>query len=169
MNGGGLFETGAGGSAPKHVQQFEKENHLRWDSLGEFLALAASLEHLANVTSNQRAQVLADALDSATGKFLDNSKSPSRKVNELDNRGSHFYLATYWAQALAEQSDDAELQARFAPVADALVANEEKIVEELNSVQGVAMDVGGYYKPDSEWASASMRPRATLNDIIANA
>ncbi|NKB34789.1 MAG: NADP-dependent isocitrate dehydrogenase [Pseudomonadales bacterium] len=169
MNGGGLFETGAGGSAPKHVQQFEKENHLRWDSLGEFLALAASLEHLANVTSNQRAQVLADALDSATGKFLDNSKSPSRKVNELDNRGSHFYLATYWAQALAEQSDDAELQARFAPVADALVANEEKIVEELNSVQGVAMDVGGYYKPDSELASASMRPSATLNDIIANA
>jgi isocitrate dehydrogenase len=167
MKGGGLFETGAGGSAPKHVQQFEKENHLRWDSLGEFLALAASLEHLANVTGNERAQILADSLDKATGDFLDNNKSPSRKVNELDNRGSHFYLAMYWAQALAEQGDDAELQARFAPVAQAMAENEEKIVDELNSVQGPAMDVGGYYKLDAAKASAAMRPSATLNAIVA--
>ena len=168
MNGGGLFETGAGGSAPKHVQQFEKENHLRWDSLGEFLALAASLEHLANATDNQRAQVLANALDRATEKFLDENKSPSRKVNELDNRGSHFYLAMYWAQALVEQSNDAELKARFTPVAEALSANEDKIVEELNAVQGGAMDVGGYYKPNPELASTAMRPSATLNEIIAS-
>ena len=167
MKGGGLFETGAGGSAPKHVQQFEKENHLRWDSLGEFLALAASLEHLANVTGNERAKILADSLDKATGDFLDNNKSPSRKVNELDNRGSHFYLAMYWAQALAEQGDDAELQARFAPVAQAMAENEEKIVDELNSVQGPAMDVGGYYKLDAAKASAAMRPSATLNAIVA--
>lgn len=167
MNGGGLFETGAGGSAPKHVQQFEKENHLRWDSLGEFLAMAASLEHLANVTSNQRAQVLADALDKATGKFLDTNKSPSRKVNELDNRGSHFYLCMYWAEALAEQSDDAELQAHFTAIAQELAASEAKIVEELNSVQGVAMDVGGYYKPDPKLASVAMRPSATFNEILA--
>ncbi|MFT4814824.1 MAG: isocitrate dehydrogenase [Pseudohongiellaceae bacterium] len=167
MKGGGLFETGAGGSAPKHVQQFEKENHLRWDSLGEFLALAASLEHLANVTGNERAKILADSLDKATGAFLDNNKSPSRKVNELDNRGSHFYLAMYWAQALAEQGDDAELQARFALVAQAMTENEEKIVDELNSVQGPAMDVGGYYKLDAAKASAAMRPSATLNAIIA--
>ena len=166
MNGGGLFETGAGGSAPKHVQQFEKENHLRWDSLGEYLALAASLEHLANATDNQRAQVLANALDAATEKFLDENKSPSRKVNELDNRGSHFYLAMYWAQALAEQSVDADLKARFTPVAEALSVHEDKIVEELNAVQGVAMDVGGYYKPNPELASAAMRPSATLNEII---
>ena len=168
MNGGGLFETGAGGSAPKHVQQFEKENHLRWDSLGEFLALAASLEHLANVTDNKRAKVLADSLDSATGQFLDTNKSPSRKVNELDNRGSHFYLAMYWAQALAVQSEDAELQTRFAAVSDALSANEEKIVEELNSVQGIAMDVGGYYKLNTELATTAMKPSVTLNEIIAN-
>ena len=167
MKGGGLFETGAGGSAPKHVQQFEKENHLRWDSLGEFLALAASLEHLANVTGNERAKILADSLDKATGDFLDNNKSPSRKVNELDNRGSHFYLAMYWAQALAEQGDDAELQARFAPVAQAMAENEEKIVYELNFVQGPAMDVGGYYKLDAAKASAAMRPSATLNAIVA--
>jgi len=167
MKGGGLFETGAGGSAPKHVQQFEKENHLRWDSLGEFLALAASLEHLANVTGNERAKILADSLDKATGDFLDNNKSPLRKVNELDNRGSHFYLAMYWAQALAEQGDDAELQARFAPVAQAMAENEEKIVDELNSVQGTAMDVGGYYKLDATKASAAMRPSATLNAIVA--
>ena len=167
MKGGGLFETGAGGSAPKHVQQFEKENHLRWDSLGEFLALAASLEHLANVTGNKRAQILADSLDKATGDFLDNNKSPSRKVNELDNRGSHFYLAMYWAQALAAQGDDAELQARFAPVAQAMTENEAKIVDELNSVQGPAMDVGGYYKLDAAKASAAMRPSATLNAIVA--
>ena len=167
MKGGGLFETGAGGSAPKHVQQFEKENHLRWDSLGEFLALAASLEHLANVTGNERAQILADSLDKATGDFLDNNKSPLRKVNELDNRGSHFYLAMYWAQALAEQGDDAELQARFTPVAQAMAENEEKIVDELNSIQGHAMDVGGYYKLDAAKASAAMRPSATLNAIVA--
>lgn len=167
MKGGGLFETGAGGSAPKHVQQFEKENHLRWDSLGEFLALAASLEHLANVTGNKRAQILADSLDKATGDFLDNNKSPSRKVNELDNRGSHFYLAMYWAQALAAQGDDAELQARFAPVALAMTENEATIVDELNSIQGPVMDVGGYYKLDAAKASAAMRPSATLNAIVA--
>jgi isocitrate dehydrogenase len=167
MKGGGLFETGAGGSAPKHVQQFEKENHLRWDSLGEFLALAASLEHLANVTGNKRAQILADSLDKATGDFLDNNKSPSRKVNKLDNRGSHFYLAMYWAQALAAQGDDAELQIRFAPVALAMTENEATIVDELNSVQGPAMDVGGYYKLDAAKASAAMRPSATLNAIVS--
>jgi len=167
MKGGGLFETGAGGSAPKHVQQFEKENHLRWDSLGEFLALAASLEHLSNVTGNGRAKILADSLDKATGDFLDNNKSPSRKVNELDNRGSHFYLALYWAQALAAQDSDAQLQARFAPVAQAMTENEAKIIDELNSAQGPSMDVGGYYKPDVEKASAAMRPSATLNAIIA--
>ena len=168
MNGGGLFETGAGGSAPKHVQQFEKENHLRWDSLGEFLALAASLEHLAQVTDNSRAQVLAKALDQATGKFLDENKSPSRKVNELDNRGSHFYLAMYWAEALAAQSDDAELARHFASAVTAMGENEARIVAELNSAQGVAMEVGGYYKPDPELAVAAMRPSATLNEIIAN-
>jgi len=168
MNGGGLFETGAGGSAPKHVQQFEKENHLRWDSLGEFLALAASLEHLAQVTENSRAQVLAKALDQATGKFLDENKSPSRKVNELDNRGSHFYLAMYWAEALAAQSDDAELARHFASAVTAMGENEARIVAELNSAQGVAMEVGGYYKPDPEMAVAAMRPSATLNEIIAN-
>ena len=167
MKGGGLFETGAGGSAPKHVQQFEKENHLRWDSLGEFLALAASLEHLANVTGNKRAQILADSLDKATGDFLDNNKSPSRKVNKLDNRGSHFYLAMYWAQALAAQGDDAELQIRFAPVALAMTENEATIVDELNSVQGPVMDVGGYYKLDAAKASAAMRPSATLNAIVS--
>lgn len=167
MEGGGLFETGAGGSAPKHVQQLEKENHLRWDSLGEFLALAASLEHLAHVTGNDRAKVLADTLDKATGDFLDNNKSPSRKVNELDNRGSHFYLAMYWAQALAAQADDAELQARFTPVAEAMKENEQKIVDELNSAQGSAADVGGYYKLDVAKASAVMRPSPSLNAIIA--
>ena len=167
MKGGGLFETGAGGSAPNHVQKFEKENHLRWDSLGEFLALAASLEHLSNVTGNGRAKILADSLDKATGDFLDNNKSPSRKVNELDNRGSHFYLALYWAQALAAQDSDAQLQARFAPVAQAMTENEAKIIDELNSAQGPSMDVGGYYKPDVEKASAAMRPSATLNAIIA--
>tara|TARA_B110000858_G_scaffold89711_2_gene103752 strand:- start:15849 stop:18077 length:2229 start_codon:yes stop_codon:yes gene_type:complete len=167
MKGGGLFETGAGGSAPKHVQQLEKENHLRWDSLGEFLALAASLEHLANVTGNGRAKILADALDTATGDFLENNKSPSRKVNELDNRGSHFYLAMYWAQALAAQTDDAELQARFKPVAKAMTENEAKIIDELNSAQGPAMDLGGYYKLDVAKVSAVMCPSATLNAIVA--
>lgn len=167
MNGGGLFETGAGGSAPKHVQQFQKENHLRWDSLGEFLALAASLEHLAQVTNNKRAQILANALDQATGKFLDEDKSPSRKVGELDNRGSHFYLSLYWAEALAAQTDDADLQARFQPVAKALSENEAVIVDELNSAQGVAMDVGGYYRPEPELASKAMRPSNTFNEILA--
>lgn len=166
MNGGGLFETGAGGSAPKHVQQVEKENHLRWDSLGEFLALAASLEHLSTVTGNAKAQVLADTLDKATGQFLDTNKSPSRKVGELDNRGSHFYLATYWAQALAEQTADAELAAEFAPIAKALVENEATIVAELNGAQGVAGDMGGYYLPELAKVSALMRPSATLNEII---
>ena len=169
MNGGGLFETGAGGSAPKHVQQFEKENHLRWDSLGEFLALAASLEHLANVTANPGAQLLADALDKATGTFLDENKSPSRKVNELDNRGSHFYLAMYWAEALAEQDTDEELKSRFASFAEAMKANESTIVDELNAVQGVAMDLGGYYKLDAAKAIAAMRPSATFNQILARA
>ena len=167
MNGGGLFETGAGGSAPKHVQQFNKENHLRWDSLGEFLALAASLEHLSNVTGNAKAQVLADTLDQATAKFLQENKSPSRKVNELDNRGSHFYLAMYWAQALAAQSDDAELQATFAPIASGLTDNEQAIVFELNDAQGPAMDINGYYFADAELASKAMRPSATLNGILA--
>ncbi|KOO16344.1 isocitrate dehydrogenase [Vibrio xuii] len=166
MNGGGLFETGAGGSAPKHVQQVEKENHLRWDSLGEFLALAASLEHLSTVAGNAKAQVLADALDKATGDFLDNNKSPSRRVGELDNRGSHYYLATYWAQALAAQTADAELASEFAPIAEALAANEEKIVAELNDAQGVAGELGGYYAPVFEKAAPLMRPSATLNDII---
>ena len=167
MNGGGLFETGAGGSAPKHVQQFEKENHLRWDSLGEFLALAASLEHLANVSGNQRARILADTLDKATGEFLDENKSPSRKVNELDNRGSHFYLATYWAKALAAQESDPELAAKFSELATDLTHNELKIVEELNFVQGVTMDVGGYYKPDPEKAAIAMRPSSTFNELLA--
>ena len=166
MNGGGLFETGAGGSAPKHVQQVEKENHLRWDSLGEFLALAASLEHLSEVTGNAKAKVLADTLDKATGLFLDNNKSPSRKVGEIDNRGSHFYLALYWAQALAEQNADASLAAEFAPIAKAMADNEEKIVAELNGAQGGAGDLGGYYLPDFAKASSLMRPSATLNSII---
>ncbi|NIY83936.1 NADP-dependent isocitrate dehydrogenase [Vibrio hepatarius] len=166
MNGGGLFETGAGGSAPKHVQQVEKENHLRWDSLGEFLALAASLEHLSTVTGNARAKILADALDKATGEFLDNNKSPSRKVGELDNRGSHYYLATYWAQALASQTEDQALAEEFASIAEQLAANEEKILAELNGAQGVAGDLGGYYAPDAEKASNLMRPSATLNAII---
>lgn len=167
MKGGGLFETGAGGSAPKHVQQFEKENHLRWDSLGEFLALAASLEHLANVTGNAQAKILADSLDKATGDFLDNNKSPSRKVNELDNRGSHFYLALYWAQALAAQTEDEQLKQRFEKVAEAMTANETKIVDELNSAQGPAMDVAGYFKPDAAKVADAMRPSATLNAIVA--
>ncbi|KJY74451.1 isocitrate dehydrogenase [Vibrio coralliilyticus] len=166
MNGGGLFETGAGGSAPKHVQQVEKENHLRWDSLGEFLALAASLEHLSTVTGNAKVQVLADALDKATGEFLDNNKSPSRKVGELDNRGSHYYLATYWAQALAAQTADADLAAEFAPVAEALSSKEDAIVAELNGAQGVAGELGGYYAPEFDKAAPLMRPSATLNAII---
>jgi isocitrate dehydrogenase len=167
MNGGGLFETGAGGSAPKHVQQFEKENHLRWDSLGEFLALAVSLEHLGSTFDNATAVILGETLDAATATFLEENKSPSRKVNELDNRGSHFYLAMYWAQELAAQTKDTELQARFAPLAAALVKAEANIVEELNSAQGVAMDIGGYFRPEPAQASAAMRPSATLNALLA--
>ncbi|WP_158120530.1 NADP-dependent isocitrate dehydrogenase [Vibrio metoecus] len=166
MNGGGLFETGAGGSAPKHVQQVQKENHLRWDSLGEFLALAASLEHLSVVTGNRKAQVLADALDKATGKFLDMNKSPSRRVGEIDNRGSHFYLATYWAQALAEQTADAALAAEFAPIAKELEEKEALIVAELNGAQGKPADLGGYYAPEFAKAAQLMRPSATFNAVI---
>jgi isocitrate dehydrogenase len=168
INGGGLFETGAGGSAPKHVQQLLKENHLRWDSLGEFLALAVSFEHLANTTDNARAQVLADTLDRATGTFLLENKSPSRKAGEIDNRGSHYYLAQYWAQELAKQTEDAELAASFASVADALTSNEEAIVSELLGAQGQPVDIGGYYRPDAEKAAAVMRPSATLNKIVAS-
>lgn len=166
MNGGGLFETGAGGSAPKHVQQFVEEGHLRWDSLGEFLALAVSLEHLSETFGNKRAKVLADTLDEATGQFLENSKSPSRKVNELDNRGSHYYLALYWAQALAAQTSDNELKNIFSKVAGQLADNETKIIEELNAAQGSPVDIGGYYKPDDTKVSNAMRPSATLNNII---
>lgn len=167
MNGGGLFETGAGGSAPKHVEQFLEEGHLRWDSLGEFLALAASLEHLANTDKNPRAQVLADTLDAATSKFLQEDKSPSRSVGELDNRGSHYYLAMYWAEALANQTKDAQLKARFAPVAAALQANEAKIVKELNDAQGKPVNIDGYYLPDAKKTEKAMRPSATLNGILA--
>jgi isocitrate dehydrogenase len=166
MNGGGLFETGAGGSAPKHVQQFVKENHLRWDSLGEFLALAASLEFMAQKTDNATAQLLADTLDRATGSVLDENRSPKRKVHELDNRGSHFYLALYWARELANQATDPELAARFAPIAEALGADEDAIVEELNAVQGSPVDIGGYYQPDEELVTAAMRPSARFNAII---
>jgi isocitrate dehydrogenase len=167
MAGGGLFETGAGGSAPKHVQQFVEEDYLRWDSLGEFLALAASLEHLGNRYTNAGATVLAKTLDQANGQFLDNDKSPSRKLGGIDNRGSHFYIALYWAQALAAQDDDAALKARFAPLAKALADNEQKIVEELAAVQGKPVDIGGYYRPDVAKAAAAMRPSATLNSALA--
>ena len=166
MNGGGLFETGAGGSAPKHVQQFVKEGHLRWDSLGEFLALTASLEHLAETFGNAKARVLAEALDAATARFLETNKSPSRKVNELDNRGSHFYLALYWAEALAGQEKDADLQARFKPLAADLAGKEAQIVEELNAAQGSPVDIGGYYRPDTALASKAMRPSVTLNSAL---
>ena len=167
MNGGGLFETGAGGSAPKHVQQFLEENYLRWDSLGEFFAIAASFEHLADTQSHARAKVLAETLDAATGQLLEHDKSPARKVGGLDNRGSHFYIALYWAQALAAQNQDAELKKIFTPVAEALTANEAKIVSELAAVQGSAIDVGGYYMPDDAKASVAMRPSATFNGILA--
>ncbi|QAY58945.1 NADP-dependent isocitrate dehydrogenase [Microbacterium protaetiae] len=166
LAGGGLFETGAGGSAPKHVQQLLSEDYLRWDSLGEFFALAASLEHFATTTGNAKAQVLADTLDRATGTFLENDKSPGRKLGTIDNRGSHFYLALYWAQELAGQSDDAELAAAFAPVAEALATNEQKIVDELVAVQGEAVELGGYYRPDGELVAQAMRPSETLNAII---
>ncbi len=166
LNGGGLFETGAGGSAPKHVEQFLEEGHLRWDSLGEFCALVASLEHLGNAFDNDKAQLFADTLDQAIGKHLENRKSPSRKVNELDNRGSHYYLALYWAEALAAQTQDTELQARFAPVAKQLADNEATIIEELNSAQGDPVDIGGYYFPDEALSAEAMRPSATLNAVI---
>ena len=166
MKGGGLFETGAGGSAPKHVQQFEKENHLRWDSLGEFLALAASFEHLAVRFDNPQARVLGQTLDDATTQYLLNRKAPSRKCGEIDNRGTHFYVGLYWAQALAAQSDDSELAAKIEPIAEALAANEEQITSELIDVQGQPMDVGGYYQPDPALAAKAMRPSATFNAII---
>lgn len=166
LNGGGLFETGAGGSAPKHVKQFLEEGHLRWDSLGEYCALVASLEHLAANFKNQKAAVLAECLDQAVGAFLENERSPSRKVGELDNRGSNFYIGLYWAEALASQNKDADLKDRFAPVAKALKENEAKIVGELNAAQGKPVDIGGYYQPDDKKAFAAMRPSATLNGII---
>ncbi|AMO56492.1 isocitrate dehydrogenase [Endozoicomonas montiporae] len=167
LAGGGLYETGAGGSAPKHVQQFVKENHLRWDSLGEFLALAVSLEDLASKTGNSRAKVLASALNKANGQFLESNKSPSRKVNELDNRGSHFYLALYWAEALAEQDEDAALKDRFAALSGNLKANEAQIIEELNAVQGVTVEMGGYYHPDPELLAKAMRPSQVFNETLA--
>ena len=166
LNGGGLFETGAGGSAPKHVQQLVKENYLRWDSLGEFLALAVSFEHLAKVTGNARAQILADTLDTATGQLLENGKSPARRLGQIDNRGSHFYIALYWSQELAAQTADAELAARFAPIAAELSANEQTIVDELLGVQGQPADIGGYFAPDAAKATAVMRPSATFNAAI---
>ncbi|TCD29077.1 NADP-dependent isocitrate dehydrogenase [Pedobacter psychrodurus] len=168
MNGGGLFETGAGGSAPKHIEQFIEEGYLRWDSLGEFLALQASLEHLSQTQNNTKAQVLADALDEANAKFLATDKSPGRKLGTIDNRGSHFYLALYWAEALAAQNKDADLQARFAPLAKTLLANEAKINEELISSQGKPQDIGGYYNPNDELASKAMRPSETLNTSLAS-
>ncbi len=166
MNGGGLFETGAGGSAPKHVQQLVEENHLRWDSLGEFLALAASYEHFSQVNNNSAAKTLADTLDSATGKLLMENRSPSRKVGEIDNRGSHFYLALYWAQALTDQNENEELKALFLPLASALTENEETIIAELNTAQGSPAEIDGYYRPDSDLCTRAMRPSATLNKLI---
>ena len=166
MNGGGLFETGAGGSAPKHVQQFNEEGHLRWDSLGEFLALAASLEHLGTSYNNNKALVLAEALDDATDKFLENDKSPSRKVGELDNRGSHFYLALYWAEALANQDKDQELKSIFTPLAEAMQNNEAHIIKELNAAQGSPVDIQGYYFPNDLLASKEMRPSEVFNDLL---
>jgi isocitrate dehydrogenase len=167
MAGGGMYETGAGGSAPKHVQQLVEENHLRWDSLGEFLALAVSLEDEGIKTGNAKAKIVATALDAATGKLLENNKSPSPKTGQLDNRGSQFYLTLYWAQALAAQTEDAELAARFAPLAKALTGNEQKIVDELNAVQGKPVDIGGYYFPDRKKVSAVMRPSETFNSALA--
>jgi isocitrate dehydrogenase len=168
MNGGGLFETGAGGSAPKHVQQFTKEGHLRWDSLGEFLALAVSLEHLGNKYTNNNAIVLSETLDQATEKLLENKQGPSRKVNELDNRGSHFYLALYWAQALANQNKDQILKTRFKKVYDAFDKNKEIILNELLQAQGKPLDIGGYYEPTLDLVNKQMRPSSTLNTILKN-
>jgi isocitrate dehydrogenase len=167
MNGGGLFETGAGGSAPKHVQQFVEEGYLRWDSLGEFLALAASLEHLAQVTGNKRAKILADTLDAANARFLESDKNPKRKVGEIDNRGSHFYLTLYWAAALANQSEDSELKERFGKLAKVLEDNEAKIIAELNGAQGKPVDIGSYYRPDDAKTSKAMRPSPTFNAALA--
>jgi len=166
LNGGGLFETGAGGSAPKHVQQLVKEGHLRWDSLGEYCALVPSLEMIAKKSNNPKATLIAETLDDAVGKYLENGRSPSRKVNEIDNRGSSFYLAMYWAEALAEQTKDADMQARFAKVAKEMKDNEAKIIEELVAAQGSPVDLGGYFLPDNETASQVMRPSKTLNAII---
>ena len=166
MKGGGLFETGAGGSAPKHVQQFEEEGHLRWDSLGEFLALAASLEHLGENFDNDAARLLGETLDQATAQLLLNRKAPSRKVHEIDNRGSQYYLTLYWAQAVAAQTKDPELAKQFGPIAEELAANEDTIMAELNGAQGPAQDVGGYYRPDFDRASSAMRPSPTFNSII---
>jgi isocitrate dehydrogenase len=167
MNGGGLFETGAGGSAPKHVEQFLEEGYLRWDSLGEFLALGVSLEHLGHTLKNPKAQVLSETLDQATEKFLENDKSPARKVGQLDNRGSHFYLALYWAEALANQNKDAELQSIFSPIASEMKNNEERINKELIAAQGKPQDIGGYYRPDCKKLNTTMRPSITLNEILA--
>jgi isocitrate dehydrogenase len=167
IDGGGLFETGAGGSAPKHVQQLSKENYLRWDSLGEFLALAVSFEHLAHSTSNARAQILADTLDRATGTFLEEDKSPTRRLGGIDNRGSHFYLALYWARELAQQTDDAELADAFAGLAKTLSEQERAIVEELIAVQGSPVEIGGYYQPDPDLAEAVMRPSKIFNEALA--
>jgi isocitrate dehydrogenase len=169
MKGGGLFETGAGGSAPKHVQQLLEENHLRWDSLGEFLALAVSIEDFSQKHGNNKAKVLADTLDAATGRLLETGKSPSRKVGEIDNRGSHFYLSLYWAEELANQSDDSELAAQFKALFEQLSANEAKIVQELNDAQGKPVDIGGYFKADHALCAKVMRPSATFNDIIDGA
>ena len=166
MAGGGLFETGAGGSAPKHVKQLVEENHLRWDSLGEFLAIAVSLEDVGIKTGSERAKILAKTLDEATGKLLDNNKSPSRRTGELDNRGSHFYLAMYWAEALAAQTEDAELAAKFSTLAKTLAENEAKILSELEAVQGSPVDIGGYYMPDPAKTTAVMCPSATLNAAL---
>jgi len=166
LAGGGLFETGAGGSAPKHVEQFGEEGHLRWDSIGEFLALAVALEELGRKSNNAKAILLADTLNQAIGAILDNNKSPSRKVRELDNRGSHFYLALYWAQALAAQSQDADLQAEFAPLAQELASHEGEIIAQLNAAQGQPVDIGGYYHPDLAKVTEAMRPSPTFNAVL---
>jgi len=167
LNGGGLFETGAGGSAPKHVQQLVKDNYLRWDSLGEFLAIAVSFEHLAEVADNATAKILGATLDTATGQLLTNGKSPARRLGSLDNRGSHFYIALYWAQELAAQTDDTALAAKFAAIAQLLADNEQTIVDELGAVQGSPADIGGYYFPDPAKAEAIMRPSTTFNAALA--
>jgi len=167
MNGGGLFETGAGGSAPKHVQQFVKEGHLRWDSLGEFLALAVSLEHLGNKYDNTKAITLSEALDEATERFLTEGRSPSRKVNELDNRGSHFYLALYWAEALSKQTSSKDLNIYFGKIAKMMEDNQEKILQDLIDAQGSPVDIGGYYEPDEQLTKKAMRPSSKLNEILA--